>query len=1171
MDLRRGDRLRQYEIDAVLGAGGMGTVYRAFDARLQRPVAIKVIHAQSDPDAPARMMAEARSASALNHPNICTIHEVGEDRDCTFIVMEHVEGSPLSDLMAAGPTPSAKALQLALQIASAVAHAHERGVVHGDLKSANVLLTVSSLIKVVDFGLARRPAQDDAATETGYARGTPYAMAPDQLRGASADTRSDVWAIGVLLQELASGAKPFERATVPEVMAAILTEPPSPPPPHVDPALRRIIERCLARDPADRYQRAGEVLAALEAITARELPRIRTAEWRAAYDAGLDSTSTAIPLPPALAATAASPVPLVGRRGDLDAIRAAWTRAREGRRQLVLIGGEAGIGKTRLVGEFARSVGVEGIALLGRSEQEALVPYQPFVEALEWYARECPGGLLEAQIADVEGVRELAHLVPALGRRVAIPGERVESNAEGQRYRLFEATAALLSAIARFRPLLIVLEDLHWADRSTLLMLRHLFRSSHEAALCLVATYRETDLGRTHPLAEILADLRRDDGVVRVGLRGLNEGQVDELITRWIGRGSPASLTRIVSENTDGNPFFIGEVLRHLGETGALTHFESGKSSGRRTEFGLPEGVREVIGRRLARLSEACNRVLGLAAVVGREFDLPVLQALGDLSEDRLLDVLDEALEARLVHEAPGAAGRYTFTHALVRETLYGELTAARRARQHRLVAETLERLATPGQEPLADLAYHYAHAASAADAEKAVSYAVRAAERASAAFALEEAARFYEVALQALDLLPDGPALGERRLDLHFRRGRAFVDLGQWEPARKEFEAALPLLDPEKAAQRAELLGLLANCAFWMLDTPAVRRYAGEELTIGESLGRDDLAADAMSWIAGVMNADGDVAGAAEVDRKAMARIGGPKTFGLTRAVITLYHLGRVEEALERAREAVEASAGTPNPNFRVYALQHLGISLGANGRYAEALRIFAEMREVGKRYGVLPMTARGISMSAGVYMALGDYARAEAISREARDLARRVAFPPPLVSAGLDLLFVFARTREPGRADAIVDDVAAAASAASGWHGWLWRLRLNEALAELALARGDWNGAIASASECIADSQARTRPKYEVLGLVTRAKGRHALHDVAGARTDAARAVDLARALRDPAVSLSALNTLIGIDGSDQLAAEARSCVDHILANVDDSELRDRFLAAQAASVAR
>jgi tetratricopeptide (TPR) repeat protein len=355
------------------------------------------------------------------------------------------------------------------------------------------------------------------------------------------------------------------------------------------------------------------------------------------------------------------------------------------------------------------------------------------------------------------------------------------------------------------------------------------------------------------------------------------------------------------------------------------------------------------------------------------------------------------------------------------------------------------------------------------------------------------------------------------------------------------------------------------------MLDTPAVRRYAGEELTIGESLGRDDVVADAMSWIAGVMNADGDVAGAAEVDRRAMARIGGPKTFGLTRAVITLYHLGRVDEALERAREAVEASADTPNPNFRVYALQHLGISLAGVGRYAEALRIFAEMRDVGKRYGVLPMTARGIAMSAGVYMSLGDYARAEAISREARDLARRVAFPPPLVSAGLDLLFVFARSREPGRADAIVDDVAAAASAASGWHGWLWRLRLNEALAELALARSDWHAAIASASECIADSQARTRPKYEALGLVTRARGRQALADVEGARADAARAVELSRALGDPAVSLSALNTLIGIDGSDQLVAEARSCIDRILANVDEAELRDRFLAAQTANLAR
>jgi tetratricopeptide (TPR) repeat protein/predicted Ser/Thr protein kinase len=1154
--LPTGARVRQYEIQNLLGAGGMGSVYLAFDGRLQRSVAIKLIHAEDDREAPARILAEARSASALNHPNICTVYEVAEDGNRTFIVMEYIEGQPLSELIAAGRAPRERVMDVVMQIVGAVAHAHERGVVHGDLKTANVLLTASGRIKVVDFGLARRPAVGDAAmTETGYARGTPHAMSPEQLRGAPADTRSDVWSLGVLLQELVGGSKPFDRATVPELMAAILAEPATPPPPHVDPAVRRVIERCLTRDPENRYQRAGEALAALEAISGQ----------RSLHGIGaIDPSQIVIPPPPAFAPPAAGQTTLVGRDAELGAMRTAWDRARTGRRQLVLVGGEPGIGKTRFVCDFTRSVTDGGITLLGRCDQEALVPYQPFVEALEWYGRECPVGLLEAQLANVDGIRELAHLVPTLRRRAALPAEQVESNAEGQRYRLFEAAATLLSAIARSRPLLIVLEDLHWADRPTLLMLRHLVRSSHEAALCLVATYRETELGRTHPLAEILADLRRDEGVVRIALRGLSEAHVDELITHSIGRGSPAALTRAVAENTEGNPFFIGEVLRHLAETGALTRFDR-PLAGRGKELGVPEGVREVIGRRLARLSDACNRVLGLAAVVGREFNLPVLQALADLPEDRLLDVLDEALGARLVQEAPGVPGRYAFTHALVRETLYAEPTTARRARLHRQVAETIERLAPPGEEPLADLAYHYSQSASAGDAERAITYAVRAAERAAAAFALEEAARFYNLALQALDLLPADASTRGRRLDLHSRRGRAFGDLGMWAPARQELEIALELIDPGATAQRAELLGQLAKCAFWMLDTPAVRRYAAEELTIAESLGRDNLVADAMSWVAGVLNADGDVVGAAEMDRKAMARIGGARSFGLARTVITLYHLGLVDEALERANEAVESSRTAADPNFRVYALQHLGISLAGTGRYAEARRAFDELRTLGRQYGVLPMLARGIAMAGGVEIALGDYKRGEATAHEARELARRVSFAPPLVSSSIDLLFVYARTHEPGRAEAMVDDVAASVAAASGWHGWLWRLRMSEARAELALARGHWDDAITMASECIEDSRARSRLKYEILGLITRARARQAQDQITAAREDASRAVSLARTLGDPIVRLSALNALLAMDGTDELADEARASVARIVQHLDDQQLRQSFLMSE------
>jgi eukaryotic-like serine/threonine-protein kinase len=699
MTLTEGDKLGRYHVKAVLGTGGMGVVYRAYDPHLERLVAIKVLQQiQEETDTGARLLEEARSASALNHPNVCTIYEVSEEGERAFIVMEYVDGRSLETMLPGG-LPIDEAIEYAHQIADALAHAHEHGIIHGDLKSANIIVTSDGRVKVVDFGLARRQLRDidkTFSTETSVVVGTPYAMAPEQLSGSRTNAQSDIWALGILLHEMLSGSRPFTGQTTAALATAILRDPPAPLPNRIPAGLNLIVNRCLAKSLAHRYKHAAEIRAALEplrshtprsGVTAADVPE----EW-------------SIPPQPAVATTSANAIELLGREAEMALIGGAWENAREGHRQLILLAGEPGIGKRRLALEFGRAKARgDAIILLGRCDQEALVPYQPFVEALEWYVRGCPVPVLRAQIADIEAVSELADLIPALARRISIAADRIESNAEGRRYRLFESVASLLSLAARHRALILILDDIHWADRPTLLLLRHLLRSSHEAALLMIATYRETELDRTHPLAEVLSDLRREPASRRIALRGLGQEQVGKFITASIGREAPPALTRLVEENTEGNPFFMIEVLRHLEEAGTLARLESagGKIAGE--DLGLPEGVRETIGRRVARLSETCNRIFGLAAVVGREFDFSVLQALADVPEDRLLDAIDEGLEAHLIHEVPAAPGRYTFTHALIRETLYGELTGARRIRLHRRVAEVLERMAAPGHRPLAD------------------------------------------------------------------------------------------------------------------------------------------------------------------------------------------------------------------------------------------------------------------------------------------------------------------------------------------------------------------------------------------------------------------------------------------------------------------------------------
>ena len=276
-----GTTLGSYRIDRPLGRGGMGAVFLAYDSTLRRPVALKVMReATDDETSRSRLLREARNAAALNHPNICTIHEVGHADGTTFIAMEYVEGLSLRDHVdARGALPAADVIGYGIQAADALDYAHRQGVTHRDFKAANAMVASDGRLKIVDFGLAHRgdvlmtEATTAASLVTaGVAAGTPYAMAPEQVRGATTDARTDIWALGVLLYEMATGTKPFDAATVPELFAAILSEPPRQYSSPVGVALQQVIDRCLERDPTKRYQNAGDVRLALEAILSGSVP-----------------------------------------------------------------------------------------------------------------------------------------------------------------------------------------------------------------------------------------------------------------------------------------------------------------------------------------------------------------------------------------------------------------------------------------------------------------------------------------------------------------------------------------------------------------------------------------------------------------------------------------------------------------------------------------------------------------------------------------------------------------------------------------------------------------------------------------------------------------------------------------------------------------------------------
>jgi predicted ATPase len=385
---------------------------------------------------------------------------------------------------------------------------------------------------------------------------------------------------------------------------------------------------------------------------------------------------------------------------------------------------------------------------------------------------------------------ELVRLVPELSDRLPGLPPPLHSDPETERFRLFDAVASWFAAASAEQPVLLVLDDLQWGAKPTLLLLRHVARSPERMRVLVIGTYRDSELGRTHALTEVLADLRRDDAIERISLAGLKQPDVAAYMSQAAGYvldQDAADLARAIHTETEGNPFFVVEVLRHLAETGALHQRDGRWMTGPPVErMAIPAGIREVVGRRLSRLSDGANQALALAAVVGQEFDLAVLHAAAGIDEEPLIAALEEGVAARLLFEVPGGALRHRFAHALVRATLYDELSAARRVLLHRRAGEAIEKIhAGRLDEHLPALVHHFARSvAPSADGLKAVGYAVRAGDRALGQLAHDEAVSYYR---QALELLEITPTAGEedQRLDLLVSLGEAQHSTG--EPAYRE------------------------------------------------------------------------------------------------------------------------------------------------------------------------------------------------------------------------------------------------------------------------------------------------------------------------------------------------------------------------------------------------
>ena len=775
-----GDVLRgRYRLESQIGRGGMGVVYRATDLQLHRTVAVKVISENSSADARERLIREARAAAALNHPHIVSVYDVGEAKGLPFFVMELVDGQSLSRMP---PADLSRVIEIGLQICAALEHAHTHEIVHRDLKPDNVLIsTTGEAVKLADLGLALA-GHAARISHAGLVLGTPSYMAPEQALGQKVDARTDLYALGVLLYELTTGRVPFAGDDALTVLSQHVHAPPVPPRvlrSDLPRALELLILRLLEKNPDARFQTAAEAAAALR---------------RSLNQPGINDEADAAPAVAIL--DALSRGRLVGRATELAEVRQLWQRALDGQGHAVLLSGEPGAGKTRLAREVTIQAAVDGAVVLtgGCYEYEATTPYLPFVEAFRrWVREEKHDANLRAALGDA--APQIAKLAPEIETRFGPFPPRAELSPHEERLLFFDAVVQVLSNLARTKGLLFYADDLHWADRGTLWLMGHLLRQLREERALVVGCYRETELDRAHPLARALVDWNRERLVTRITLRRFGVEETNEQLSALLGENVSAEFGNAVHRETEGNPFFIEEVLKGLIEQGSVRR-ESGRW--KRCEVGelvIPQSVKETIGNRLDRVGDQTNEVLRIAAVLGKTFSFDELQAAADnISEDVLLDALDESTTAQLINSTGSES--FTFTHDKIREVLYEELNPIRRRRLHRHAAEGLKRRGGTSACAVERLAYHYIQAG---DYENGLIYAKRAAAEAEKVFAIDEVIAAYGRARDCAEAL----GLTEEQLALEESIGKTYLLHGDLIPAGEHFERAMKLtMDPHVRAR---------------------------------------------------------------------------------------------------------------------------------------------------------------------------------------------------------------------------------------------------------------------------------------------------------------------------------------------------------------------------------
>jgi DNA-binding SARP family transcriptional activator len=595
----------------------------------------------------------------------------------------------------------------------------------------------------------------------------------------------------------------------------------------------------------------------------------------------------------------------VGRTAELDELSEGLADAVTGRGRLFLLSGEPGIGKSRLMDELAAGARGSGVrVVVGRCWEGGGAPaFWPWAQALRGLVRETGAPELREQLGS--GAAEMTLLLPELRERLPELPEARAPNSDASRFVLFDATVQFLRAAAASTPTVVVLDDLHAADEPSLLLLQFLARELEGMRLLVLAAYRDVDPVLQRPLAALQANLAGGPGIARLRLRGLDEDDIDEYVELTAAGLASPELARKLHDETEGNPLFVAETVRLLSVEGP------------KTEIRIPDSVREVIARRLRHLGPECLHVLELAAVLGREFDLDPVAVAAAVPLDRLLAILEEGVDARVVTDLPGAHNRLRFAHVLIRDTLYEGLPLARRARLHSVVFAALEQLYAdaPGGEHLHELA---TVGLAAQEYARSLAYARRAADHAVTLHSYDEAARLYRLALESLVLA--GSVDDRARCELLLLLGEAETRAGDRAGAKGTFLEAAAL------ARTGDLTHELARAA---------AGYGGQ-IVWGRA--RDDHRLVPLL-------------------EEALAKLGDEDDALRVRLLSRLAGALRDEPSRERrgrlSAEAVALARRSGDPVLLGHALAGRGHAIMAPDTLAECLALGSELRDVARRSG--------------------------------------------------------------------------------------------------------------------------------------------------------------------------------------------------------------------------